>query len=137
MKESEPTDPTHSLEDSSPRIEVENEREAAGETVRVGSPFAEGTAKAPPPLAAAPSGETFYDVGPMRYTAMGAVSAAIMVVFFAAMAAWWFPSGGTLIAGLGCVLAIMGMFSHFRNLSVGLLVVHVVFFLTCYSRALE
>lgn len=104
--------------------------------VRVGSPFTEGTAVPPPPLVPTHSVESVYDAGPLRYTAMGAVIAAAMVLFFAVTAAWWFPPGGTLIAALGCVLAIMGMFSHFRKISAAVLVFHVVLFLASYSRSL-
>ena len=104
--------------------------------VRVGSPFTEGTAVPPPPLIESNEAESIYDVGPLRYTAMGAVIAAAMVLFFAAIAAWWFPPGGTLIAALGCVLAIMGMFSHFRKISAAVLVLQVLLFLTSYSRTL-
>ncbi len=98
--------------------------------IRNGSPFAVD------PLEHAASGELIYDVGPVRYTAMGAVAAAVMVLGFASIAAWWFPAGGTLIAALGCVLSIFGMYSAFRITSATLLALHLCLFVVSYARSL-
>ena len=100
--------------------------------VRVGSPFAVDPTI---PAAKRPI-EPFYDVGPIRYTAMGAVAASIMVLGFASVAAWWFPSGGALIAALGCVLSIFGMYSAFRKTAISLLAVHLLLFVVSYSRSI-
>ncbi len=100
--------------------------------VRVGSPFAVDPVSVDPTRAI----EAFYDVGPIRYTAMGAVAASIMVLGFAAAAAWWFPVGGALIAALGCVLSIFGMYSAFRITSAGLLAIHLSLFVLSYMRSL-
>ena len=110
------------------------------ETIRVGSPFAID----PDPVATASivhpkksaSPEAFYDVGPLRYTALGAVAAAVMVLVFAIAAAWWFPSGGTLITGLGCVLSIFGLYSPIPKRSAGCLFLHVALFTLCYARTI-
>jgi hypothetical protein len=70
--------------------------------------------------------------GVMKYTAKGSATASLMVVFFASTAAWWFPAGGVLIAALGCGLAVGGLFSDYRLLAAGLLVVHLGLFFACY-----
>ncbi len=109
------------------------------ESIRVGSPFAVD----PTPISgtsiqrrlARP--EAFYDVGPLRYTAMGAVAAATLVLGFAAAAAWWFPGGGTIIAALGCALSIFGLYSNKRLAASGCLLLHLVLFMICYSRAID
>ncbi|MDG2219922.1 MAG: hypothetical protein P8L85_00980 [Rubripirellula sp.] len=100
--------------------------------IRVGSPFAVDPTI---PAAERPI-EAFYDVGPIRYTAMGAVAASIMVLGFASVAAWWFPTGGALIAALGCVLSIFGLYSAFRKTAISLLAVHLVLFVLSYSRSI-
>jgi hypothetical protein len=111
------------------------------EMIRSGSPF-----KTDPEATAAvfvevqssrnSTPEVIYDVGPLRYTAMGSVAAAVMVMGFAAAAALWFPAGGTLIAALGCLLSIFGLYSPIPMWSAGCLVVHAALFLLCYARAI-
>ena len=106
---------------------------AAESEVRVGSPFAADPFEADPARAV----ETLYDVGPLKYTAMGAVSASVMVVGFAAAAAYFFPVGGTMIAALGCVLSILGMYSSYRVTAAGLLAIHLCLFVLSYGRTLS
>ncbi len=111
---------------------------AGGETtteassVRVGSPFAEDPFEADEsrPI------ENLYDVGPVKYTAMGAVTASVLVLGFAAAAAYLFPAGGTMVAALGCLLSIFGMYSPWRLASAGLLAVHLCLFLLSYGRTM-
>ena len=67
---------------------------------------------------------------------MGSVAAAVMVMAFAVAAAFWFPAGGTLIAALGCLLSIFGLYSPFPIRSAGCLVVHAGLFLVCYVRTI-
>lgn len=111
---------------------------ATDESIRVGSPFAVD----PNPIAGTSirlrrvKPEAFYDVGPLRYTAMGAVSAAVLVLGFAAAAAWWFPGGGTIIAALGCALSIFGLYSNRKLVASGCLVLHLMLFMISYSRAI-
>ena len=109
----------------------------AGEVIRVGSPFA----KDPELLwdgaiAASRRPQSFYDLGPLRYTAIGAASASLMVLGFASAASLWFPGGGTLIAALGCALAIFGLYSSYRKLSAACLILHLLLFIFCYSQAI-
>ena len=99
--------------------------------IRVGSPFAVDPL---PPLLDSKPIEAFYDVGAIRYTAMGAVAASAMVLAFGAAAAWWFPSGGVLIAALGCALSLFGMASAYRFTAVGLLAANLGMFLYSYVR---
>ena len=101
-------------------------------SIRVGSPFAIDPSAAEPtePI------ETFHDVGPIRYTAMGAVAASVMVLGFAAAATWWFPAGGALIAALGCVLSIFGLYSPYRMTSATLLAIHLCLFVVSYGQSL-
>ena len=75
-------------------------------------------------------------MGPLRYMALGAVAAAIIVLLFGVPAMWWFPPGGTLIASLGCLLSIFGMYSPSPKRAAGLLAIHIVLFVICYARVL-
>jgi hypothetical protein len=102
------------------------------EIVRVGSPFAGD----PRPLVIDPPIEVVIDGGPLRYTAMSAVAAAAMVLGFAAAAAWWFPAGGTMIAALGCVLSIFGLYSTYRYSAGCLLLLHLALFIVSYGRSI-
>ena len=117
------------------------------EEIRVGSPFAVDpesvtdpanvavlTSGNLRPLATSP--ETFYDVGPLRYTALGSVAAALIVLFFGLPAMWWFPPGGTLIASLGCLLSLFGLYSPVPKRAAAVLAVHALLFLICYGRVL-
>lgn len=102
-------------------------------SIRVGSPFAVD----PVPLdRVAKPIESFYDVGPVRYTAMGAINASIMVIGFGVAAASWFPAGGVLIAALGCGLSLFGMASVYRKSAIVLLLVHLGIFLLSYLRTI-
>ena len=119
-------------------IENPDSNDSAGESIRVGSPFAADPGDLPDAtLPVAPKKiEAFYDVGPIRYTAIGAVAAAVMTLGFAAAAAWWFPGGGTLIAGLGCVLSIFGLYSPHKMYAFGCLTLHLCLFLVSYTHAI-
>jgi hypothetical protein len=110
-----------------------NLADTSGESpIRFGSPFAID------PISTRPARpiERLYDVGPVRYTAMGAVAASVMVLGFAGAGAWWFPAGGALIAALGCVLSIFGLYSTHRLASAGLLAIHLCLFVLSYGRSL-
>ena len=123
--------------DGEPNDMVGEESDAKPKEIRTGSPFASDPEMTPSQDAAQTRKlEKFYDVGPLRYTAMGAVAASAMVIVFASIACWWFPGGGALIAGLGCALAAFGMFSHMRTPAIGCLVVHMALFVVSYSRLL-
>ena len=110
------------------------------QVVRTGSPFAVDPEEWPEAtLVVTPAKkEVLYDVGPLRYTAIGSVSAAIMVLGFAAAAAWWFPGGGSLIAALGCALSIFGLYSpnRYKLVAGGCLGLHLLLFLVSYGRAI-
>ena len=80
--------------------------------------------------------EILDDPGPLRYTALGALTASLIVILFAAVGTWWFPAGGALIAALGCLLAIFGLFSTYRIRSAMLIVIHLALFVVSYSRSL-
>ena len=81
--------------------------------------------------------EILDDAGPLCYTALGALAASLIVILFAAVGTWWFPAGGALIAALGCLLAIFGLFSTYRISSAVLIVVHLGLFVVSYSRSLS
>ncbi len=118
-----------------------------GESIRVGSPFA----KEPVIAVLAESNQfarhqlgkneladmgedVYFQATQLRYTAMGAVSASTMVLFFALAAIVWFPPGGVLIAGLGCLLSLLGMASHLRRWAFALLFAHLALFAISYSQ---
>lgn len=105
--------------------------------IREGSPFrTEPAAMLAEQFA---SGESAYiDLGPYRYTAMGAAVSALLITMFAGLGAWWFPAGGVLVAMLGALLSIVGMYSpnRLRLVSIGALVLHSGLFLFSYQRAI-
>ncbi len=112
--------------------------------VRTGSPFRVDPPDVQTPSAATPvltlSGEAAYgEFGPFLYTAMGASAAAVVVLVFAGLGAWWFPPGGALVAVLGAILSIVGLFSkrRFRYAALGTLPLHMGLFLLSYTRALS
>ena len=117
--------------------------ESSGDPIRVGSPFHEDPADLPPagspsfiPMA---SGEAAYgEFGPFIYTAMGASAAAVLVLLFAAIGAWWFPTGGALVAVLGTVLSVVGLFStkRYRYAAMATLPMHMGLFFLSYARSL-
>ncbi len=113
------------------QVEIaESERE-----IREGSPFRQDPVF---PAGERRMGPSYADLGPFRYTAMGAASAAVLVLVFAGAGSWWFPVGGLLVAILGAVLSIVGLFarSRFRLVSALSLVLHVGFFMVSYVRSL-
>ena len=99
---------------------------------RVGSPFA-----------AAPSGKktqrqpvvALHASGPLQYTAMGGVVAATMLLVFAIFALAWYPTGGCIIAALGCATATLGLHSKFKRTTTGMLVTHACLFVACFISA--
>ena len=111
--------------------------EDSAEEIRVGSPFIKDPDLWDGVTIAPRRPEKFYDLGPLRYTAIGAVAASLMVLGFAAVAFWWFPGGGTLIAALGCALAIFGLYSQHRRTASICLVLHLLLFIASYSRAIS
>ena len=111
--------------------------------IHVGSPFRSDPAELPASIVTVSvpslSGEAAYgEFGPFRYTAMGASTAAVAVLLFAAIGAWWFPTGGALVAVLGTVLSIVGLFStkRFRLAAFAMLPLHVSLFFLSYVRSL-
>lgn len=125
-------------------VDEQTQREG-GQPVREGSPFRPGTetqAATRPDFQTAqasdqPAGPSYADLGPMRYTAMGAASAAVVVLLFAGLGAWWFPAGGALVAVLGAVLSIIGLFARqkFRYTALGTLTLHIGLFMVSYVRS--
>lgn len=116
---------------------------SSGNTIRIGSPFQQDPADLPPAdspkYVGQPSGEAAYgEFGPFRYTAMGAATAAVVVLGFAALGAWWFPAGGALVAVLGTVLSIVGLFStkRFRYAAIATLPIHMGLFVLSYVRSM-
>ncbi|MGB7343835.1 MAG: hypothetical protein WBD20_06465 [Pirellulaceae bacterium] len=131
--------------------EVSAEVDVSAVVTEPGNPFAQNTGfrKGSPfandpddlwddflPVAGVLPTENLYDVGPLKYTAIGSVAAAVMVLGFAGAASWWFPGGGTLIAALGCALSIFGLYSPRKQWAAGCLVLHLMLFLFSYSRAI-
>ena len=126
-----PPDPAENL------IEKTEQSDA---TIRTGSPFSPGSEQPLNHAAASSSplsAQQVHDVGVMKYTAMGAVAASILVAGFAAIAMFWFPVGGILIAALGCFLSLFGLMSHFQRTAALMLVVHLCFFVFGYKHGLS
>lgn len=118
--------------------------DGVAEEVRIGSPFREDPADLPaggpdlPPPTPAAIEAAYADFGPFLYTAMGASAAAVVVFLFAAAGAWWFPTGGALVAILGTVLSIVGLFStrRYRYAAIAMLPLHMALFFLSYARSL-
>ncbi|KAA5547171.1 hypothetical protein FYK55_01820 [Roseiconus nitratireducens] len=134
------SDPPSSSVSENPSVSGDPRAEDASD-VRVGSPFR--TDPSGPALAAVAAGDarrrpTYDDLGPMQYTAIGASTAGILVLLFAVLGAWWFPAGGAMVAMLGTVLSVGGLFAaaRFRYASMGTLVLHLGLFFFCYVRSL-
>ncbi|MDM4019035.1 hypothetical protein [Roseiconus lacunae] len=114
--------------------------ESGGEEIRVGSPFRVD----PPPSTTGRSSRTgsgeaaYADFGPFLYTSMGAATAALTIVIFAALGYFWFPAGGVLVTMLGTGLSLIGLFSNkrFRLAALAALPIHLGLFFLCYSQAL-
>ncbi len=73
------------------------------------------------------------DVGAGRTTAIGAVWASAIILLFAAAALWTFPSGGTIVSGLGSLLAVIGLASPYVKSSLVCLVGHLGLFIACFT----
>ena len=121
-------------------VATPDEAEIQVAEIRVGSPFREDP-KGVAAASAAPVPQTpvsYADFGPFLYTAMGASSAAVVVLLFAAAGAFWFPTGGALVAILGTVLSIIGLFStrKFRYAAIAMLPLHMTLFFVSYARSL-
>ncbi|MEM9587749.1 MAG: hypothetical protein AAGA03_10760 [Planctomycetota bacterium] len=121
---------------------------ASTAAIRVGSPFAlvfdEATAKshgfAPPAdtirKVLSESDVRLYEAAGILYPAMGATIASAMVLTFATLSVWLFPGGGLMVAGLGSVLGICGLFSKYRWTSAGLILANLTCFLFCFAQTL-
>lgn len=115
--------------------------DASQPQIRVGSPFRGNPTDGDLPIAV-PVTEieaAYGDYGPFLYTAMGASGAAVAVLLFAALGAWWFPTGGALVAVLGTILSIVGLFStkKFRYAAITMLPLHMGLFFLSYIRSLS
>ncbi|MCO8121439.1 hypothetical protein NHH03_06800 [Stieleria sp. TO1_6] len=111
--------------------------------IRSGSPFRIDPPnlvepELPDTAAADAIGAPYGDFGPFLYTAMGASTAAVIVLLFAALGTWWFPIGGALVAALGIVLSIIGLFSprRFRYAAIATLAIHMTLFCFSYVRSM-
>ena len=77
-----------------------------------------------------------WHAGPLRYTALGAVFAAAICVGFAAVAAWYFPTGAIAVATLGSALGLFGLRSPRRITATALVLIHLGLFLWSVSRVM-
>lgn len=116
------------------KLVVEPTEESGQEAIRVGSPFRDASVVKPARAAEA----AYADYGPFLYIAMGASVAAAIVLIFAAAGSWWFPPGGALVATLGVILSIVGIFStrRYRLAAIALLPMHMGLFVLSYTRSL-
>jgi len=80
----------------------------------------------------------YADYGPFLYTSMGAAVSAVMVLLFATAGAVWFPAGGAIVAILGILLSITGLFAarRFRWAAIACLPLHVGLFVFSYVKTL-
>lgn len=107
---------------------------------RKGSPFAPGTAKPAEVVDSAfqrwvPHQETIgEDV--WRETAASASFSSLMLIAFAFLATFYFPAGGLAIGMLGLAMALLGLSSRYKRLSVGCLVGHGVLLGVSYAAVL-
>lgn len=128
-----------------PVVDFNSIDQVAGGSIRVGSPFRED----PPDLmperrggvsaGGQPVEAAYADYGPFLYTAMGASVSAVIVLFFDAAGVLWFPPGGALVAILGTILSLVGLFSvrRFRWTALAVLPAHVGLFVLSYFRTIS
>jgi hypothetical protein len=106
------------------------------EPLRPGSPFALGSATAPPTPASPPLrlpepiGE-----GVWRETAAAAGYSTWMLVPFGIVGWSWFPAGGVAIALLGIVMSVMGMSSRLVKPSILAFAIHAILLVFCYTQS--
>jgi hypothetical protein len=123
--------------DASPKPAAETREDTA--PPRVGSPFRVDPPGVPNVAPDPASIEAVYaDYGPFLYTSMGAAVSAVMVLLFAAAGAVWFPAGGAIVAILGTVLSITGLFAarRFRWAALACLPLHLGLFFFSYVKTL-
>jgi len=106
------------------------------EQVRTGSPFRESAAAPEVTLNtdSKASGVERLDVGARQSTAAGAAFASAIILVFASVSAWSFPTGGIFVASLGCLLAVTGLASRLVKTSLICLLLHLTCFATCFIR---
>lgn len=124
---------------TSPAVSIKTAALAIG-PVRVGSPFAPGTASAPS-IKSSPtvSAVSLAELNALMYLAMGATAAAVLVLLFAILGTILFPVGGLMVATLGVVLAVLGIFSkqkRYQWTAASMIPLHITAAGVCYFRAL-
>lgn len=122
-----------------PAVTIKSAALAIG-PVRVGSPFAPGTASGPQ-IKSSPAvvAVSLAELNALMYLAMGATAAAVMVLVFAIIGTFLFPVGGLMVAALGVVLAVLGIFSkqkRYQWTAASMLPLHLTAAGVCYFRAL-
>lgn len=112
----------------------------SGTSTRAGSPFRGGADSAAQgnPFKTQAIEAAYGEFGPFVYTAMGGSIAAVVVLAFSALGAFWFPAGGALVAILGIVLSVIGMFGtkRFRYAAIAVAPIHMGLFLLSYVRSI-
>jgi hypothetical protein len=107
---------------------------------RKGSPFAPGTSKPSEIVASAFQRLVVHQEsigeGVWRETAASAAFASLMLIAFVLVATFYFPAGGFAIGLLGLSMAILGLSSRYKRLSVGCLVAHGVLLGVSYAAVL-
>lgn len=101
-----------------------------GRPVRRGNPFASGTDR-PAVAMVTPMIQEEVWVPESGVLQASVLASSIVLVF--SLACWrLFPAGGILVTGLGCGLAILGMFSSRIVAAAMCLIAHAVLFVACY-----
>jgi hypothetical protein len=107
---------------------------------RKGSPFAPGTAKPSEAFAHAfqrlALPQESIGEGVWRETAASATFASVMLVGFSLLATFYFPAGGLAIGILGLSMAMLGLSSRYKRLSLGCLIAHCILLSICYAAIL-
>ena len=107
---------------------------------RKGSPFAPGTARPSEAVANAfnrlVARQDSIGEGVWRETAASATFASLMLVAFVIVGSVYFPAGGLAIGILGISMAMLGLSSRFKRLSVGCLATHLVLLGICYASVI-
>ncbi len=100
--------------------------------IRMGSPFAEGTAVA----LVIPRRHESLGEGVWRETAAAASLAAVLLLAFLLACWFWFPGGGISIASLGIAMSLMGLISRHSTRSLITLLLHGGGLLACWLALL-
>ncbi len=113
-------------------MDYSEESQSESPAIRMGSPFAEGTAVA----LTIPRRHESPGEGVWRETAAAASLAACFLLAFLLACWFWFPGGGISVASLGIAMSLLGLISRHPTRSLVTLLLHSGGLLACWLAIL-